>query len=199
MQPARRGEGPAGLFQIGQGVRVVDVDALPVGDGAVRRQAVDRNAALRPDQPRYVGMAHRLKRVDAKDALGHRLVLDVMDAASGAAADLRVSRQEGQGLFPAGGQQRPQLGPDVAPQGRIGLFVDVRDLLFHRAADDAADDGGRLCGGQVPCLGVDHEHLGPRRARGGKVRVGHHAGGRAAARQLDAGVQRAGEIVRNDQ
>ena len=67
------------------------------------------------------------------------------------------------------------------------------------AADDAPDDVCRLGGGQVPCLGVDHEHLGPLRALGGKRRVRHHAGARAAARQLDARVQRAGEVIRNDQ
>ena len=199
MQPARRGQGAAGLFQVLEGTGVVDVDALPARGRAVRRQAVHRHAALGPDQSGQVGMAHRLKRVDAKDAFGHRLPVDVVDAPFGAPADLRVSRQERQGLFSAGCQQGAQLGPHVAPQGRIGLFIDVRHLLFHRAADDVPDDVCRLGGGQVSGLGVDHEHLGPLRALGGKRRVRHHAGARAAARQLDARVQRAGEVIRNDQ
>ena len=195
----RRSQGLAGPFQVRQGGCVVDVDALPLGSGGVRRQAVDRDPALGPDQAGDVGVPHRLEGVDAKNALGHRAPLDVMDAAPGAAADLGIRRQERQRLFPAGGKQRPQLGPHVAPQGRVGLFIDVRDLLFHRAADDAFHNGPRLAGGQVPGLGVDHEHLGPRRIGRGKLRVGHHAGGGAAARQLDARVQRAGEIIRNDQ
>ncbi len=160
---------------------------------------MDRQAALGGDQVGHPGVVHRLEGVNAEDALSHRFFINVVDAVPGAAACLGVGRQEGQGLFPAGPQQGIQLGPDVSPQGRVGLFVDVRHLLADGPAHDIPHDAGGLGGRQVPGLRVDHKHFGPVRVGGRKGRIGHHPGAGAAAGQLDAGVQRTGEIVCNDQ
>ena len=199
MEPARRGQGAARPLQVLQAGGVIDVDPLPRRGRCVCPHAVDRDAALGADEVRDPGMAHRLKGVDAKNALGHRLSVDVVYPFPGAPADLRIGRQEWQGLFPAGPQQGSQLGPYIAPQGRIGLFIDVRHLLRHSLSHDLFHDGGSLGRGQMPGLGIDDQHLGFGRAPKREGGVGHHPGVCAAAGQLDAGVQRARKVVCNDQ
>ena len=119
-----------------------------------------------------------------------------VDAADSGAAHLGKGGQEGELPGAAGPQQRRQLRAHVAPQGGIGLFIYVRDPGGNGAGGQRPDDLIGPLRGQVARLGVHHQHLRVGREGGGHA--DDHQGPGAMRGKLDAAVQCAGEIIRND-
>ena len=143
-------------------------------------------------------MAHRLERVNAERTFGDRRSVDVLHTVFRHAVHLGEGGQKRQLAAAAGVQQSSQLCAHIAAQGGIGLFIKVGEPGVLGALHQALHRRVGLGGGQVARLGIHHQNV---RVLVGKrcVRPYHHAGLNAARRKLHAGIQRPGEIVRNNQ
>ena len=119
------------------------------------------------------------------------------------ARDPPVRRQGGQkwqNVRAAGFQRGGQFGADVAAQRGIGLFIYVgnspRGGFFHRAEYDVIGSLRR----KVACFRHQYQHFaGIVHRVAVRRRICHHAGWDAPGGKLYAGIQSAGEIVREDQ
>ena len=143
-------------------------------------------------------VAHRLKRINAEGAFGDRHTVDVLHTVFRHAVHLGKCGQKRQLAAAAGVQQGSQLRAHVAAQGGIRLFIKVGEPGVSGAPHQTLHRLISLGGRQVARLGIHHQNV---RVPVSKRRVCpyHHAGLDAARRKLHAGIQRPGEIVRDDQ
>ena len=144
------------------------------------------------------GRAHRLERVAPKDALGDGAAPHIVDAPAGHPAHLRQRRRKGREVCPRPVQRRLHHGADVPPQGRVDLDVQPLGSGVQDGAYCFETRAVGLFGGHMAQLGVDHQDVGALPGLQGGRRPDADPDRRAAAGELDPGVQRAGQVVRND-
>jgi hypothetical protein len=116
-----------------------------------------------------------------------------MDAVPGCPALGRQGRRDQDAVAPGCVQQRGQLASDVAAQRRVDLLVDQMTAGRLEKSQAAANLFCRRRGQNVAAFAVQHQNVG---GLGGQIAMGQaDADGIAKIEQLDAGVQRPGQIV----
>ena len=136
----------------------------------------------------------------SEDALGHRRSVNVLDTVHGGAAGPGERGDKVELLASALFQGGSQLRTHIAPQGRIRLFIEAGHLQRRRLPDDAANDVRRLFRRQMAGFRIHHQHLHRRvHLFQGIAGVQQHSGGGMACHELHARIQRAGQIIRQNQ
>ena len=92
-----------------------------------------------------------------------------------------------------------QLCPDIAPQRRIGLFVNTFHIRRQRTLRSLPHHCVSLLRSHVPGIGVQHKYLqaGLRPGKG-KGRIRDDSGGRSTGGKLHARIQRPSKVIGND-
>ena len=158
----------------------------------------DRLFRLASNDLRQCGGRHRLKGVFSEYALRHRHAVHIMHTVPSHPLHLGEGGQEGHRRHFRGVHHSGQLAADIAPQGRIRLFVNVWDAGLTSVPRRTVHHTVSLCGRQVAALRYHHQNLCVRLLEI-IIRICYDTGRRASGGKLHAGIQCSRKVVRNYQ
>ena len=140
--------------------------------------------------------AHRLKQIPAVDAVLYALAVHPLAAVARDAVDVRIGGRKRCEVLSGGVQHGLNGRTDVPAQTGIGLDVQVGRPPRADGGGDAIGFMVSVPGGTMARFGVDDDHVGPGRFLA-QARADGHLDGRPALGKLNAGIKRAGNIIRN--